>query len=112
MLLRGPSRDWEKGEQFTMTAYLVRRVMWAVLILLLLSIFFTGFFLPISGFMWPAGIISNLLPMTHGMEGFQSLLLKGEGVSSGVWWSLLVISALAYGLVALTMRHQYRRIGQ
>jgi ABC-2 type transport system permease protein len=79
------------------------------MLVLLLSIFFTGFFLPITGFMWPAWIISALLPMTHAIEGFQELLLKGNAVPSGVWIALLVITALSYGLIWLIMRRQYRR---
>ncbi len=75
----------------------------------MLSIFFTGFFLPMTGFAWPAWIIAVLLPMTHALEGFCALLLEGRGVSSDLWWALLVISALAYGLVLLIMRRQYRK---
>jgi ABC-2 type transport system permease protein len=80
-----------------------------VMLLLLLSIFFTGFFLPITGFAWPAWIIALLLPMTHALEGFRALLLEGRGVSSDLWWALLIISALAYGLVGLIMRRNFRK---
>jgi ABC-type polysaccharide/polyol phosphate export permease len=75
----------------------------------LLSVFFTGFFLPMTGFAWPAWIIAILLPMTHALEGFRALLLEGRGVSSDLWWALLLISALSYGLVLLIMRRQYRK---
>jgi ABC-2 type transport system permease protein len=80
-----------------------------VMLLLLLSIFFTGFFLPITGFAWPAWIIALLLPMTHALEGFRALLLEGKDVSTGIWWGLLIVAALAYGLVALIMGRKYRK---
>ena len=80
-----------------------------VMLLLLLSIFFTGFFLPITGFAWPAWIIALFVPMTHALQGFRALLLEGKGVSSDIWWALLIISVLAYGLVLVIMRRQYRK---
>ena len=79
------------------------------MLLLLLSIFFTGFFLPLSGFSWPAWIVGALLPMTHAIEGFQELLLKGSTVSGGVWFALVFLSLLSYGMVLVIMRWQYRR---
>jgi ABC-2 type transport system permease protein len=82
------------------------------MLLLLLSIFFTGFFLPMTGFMWPAWLISALLPMTHAIEGFQELLLKGDSVDFSVWLGLGLITLLSYGLVGLIMRRRYTRIAQ
>jgi ABC-2 type transport system permease protein len=79
------------------------------MLLLLLSVFFTGFFLPINGFQWPAWIIAFFLPMTHAIEGLQSLILRGEPVPSAVWFGLGLISLLSYGLVGLVMRRRYRR---
>lgn len=79
------------------------------MLVLLLSIFFTGFFLPLTGFSWPAWIIGAMLPMTHAIEGFQELLLKGNPVPGAVWFSLLVLVLLSYGPVLLIMRRQYRR---
>jgi ABC-2 type transport system permease protein len=78
------------------------------MLVLLLSIFFTGFFLPITGFEWPAWIIALLLPMTHAITGFQNLLLAGSSVTFGLWLGLGIIIFVAYGLVFLIMRRQYR----
>jgi len=80
------------------------------MLVLLLSIFFTGFFLPITGFTWPAWIIAILIPMTHAINGFQSLLLAGIPVSSDIWVIMLIISLLAFGFVALVMRRQYKKV--
>jgi ABC-2 type transport system permease protein len=80
------------------------------MLVLLLSIFFTGFFLPITGFLWPAWIIALFIPMTHAIEGFQSLMLSGASVDSAVWQGLVLIIILAYGTVSLIMRRQYRKV--
>lgn len=80
------------------------------MLLLLLSIFFTGFFLPITGFRWPAWIIALLLPMTAGIEGYQQLLLWGEPVPRDTWLWLSLLALLAFGLVGLVMRRQYRKL--
>jgi ABC-2 type transport system permease protein len=78
------------------------------LLVLLLSIFFTGFFLPLAGFRWPAWIIAALLPMTHALGAFQKLMLSATR-DQGVWLGLGLIIVLSYGLVALIMRRQYRK---
>jgi ABC-2 type transport system permease protein len=80
------------------------------MLVLLLSIFFTGFFLPVTGFAWPAWIIALLIPMTSAIEGFQQLLLAGTSASSDPWILLTVIILLSYGLVSLVMRRQYRKV--
>jgi ABC-2 type transport system permease protein len=80
------------------------------MLVLLLSIFFTGFFLPITGFAWPAWIIAVLIPMTHAINGFQSLLLAGNPVGADIWVIMLIIILLAFGLVSLIMRRQYRKV--
>jgi ABC-type polysaccharide/polyol phosphate export permease len=59
---------------------------------------------------WPAWIVGALLPMTHTIKGFQELLLKGGPVPEGVWFALIFLSLLSYGLVGLIMRRQYRKI--
>lgn len=80
------------------------------MLVLLLSIFFTGFFLPITGFAWPAWIIALLIPMTYAIEGFQYLMLAGDPVNWFVWFGLGFITLLSYGAVLLIMRRQYRKV--
>ena len=79
------------------------------MLLLLLSIFFTGFFLPITGFAWPAWIIALSIPMTSGIEGFQNLMLAGKPVGGTAWFLLSVITVSSFGIVMLIMRRQYRQ---
>jgi ABC-2 type transport system permease protein len=80
------------------------------MLFLLLSIFFTGFFLPRTGFNWPAWIIAALIPMTHAIEGFQDLMLAGTNLASGAFTGFILIIVLSYGLVLLIMRRQYRKV--
>jgi ABC-2 type transport system permease protein len=80
------------------------------MLVLLLSIFFTGFFLPITGFAWPAQLIALLIPMTSAIVGFQQLMLAGTSASADPWILLTVITLLSYGLVSLIMRRQYRKV--
>ena len=80
------------------------------MLVLLLSIFFTGFFLPITGFRWPALIIALLIPMSYAVESFQYLLLAGDLPNGGNLVALAVVALLAYGMVLLIMKRQYRRI--
>jgi len=79
------------------------------MLVLLLSIFFTSFFLPITGFAWPAWVIALLIPMTHAITGFQEVVLAGSSVTFGVWLGLALIILLSYGLVLLIMRRQFRK---
>jgi hypothetical protein len=36
-------------------------------------------------------------------------LLEGKGVSSDIWWALVIVAGLAYGLVGLIMRRNFRK---
>jgi ABC-2 type transport system permease protein len=71
------------------------------MLVLLLSVFFTGFFLPLEGFTPIAQPISMILPMTHGLLGIQSLMLVGRTPGIETWLSLLVIILVTYSLVLL-----------
>jgi len=80
------------------------------MLVLLMSIFFTGFFLPITGFAWPAWIIYALLPMSSAISGFKHYLLIGTSPLPVVWVGLGLITLISYGLVLLIMRRQYRKV--
>lgn len=80
------------------------------MLLLLLSIFFTGFFLPITGFAWPAWIIAFSIPMTMGVESFQQLMLAGQPAPSQNLALLGTLAIAYFGLVMLIMRRQYRKV--
>ena len=80
------------------------------MLMLLLSVFFTGFFLPITGFALPAWVIAGLIPMTYAIQGFQNVMLEGVPVGLLPWIGLSFLTVLAYSLVLLIMRRQYRKV--
>ena len=49
------------------------------MLVLLLSIFFSGFFLPLENFRVPIHSLGYALPLTHGIAGFQAIMLRGIG---------------------------------
>lgn len=47
------------------------------MIVLLASMFFSGFVLPISALMWPIRVVSYFLPVTYGILTLQDVMLRG-----------------------------------
>jgi ABC-2 type transport system permease protein len=80
------------------------------MIALLFSIFFSGLFLPLPGFTRLAAPVSAALPMTHGLEGLQALILIGRAPDLWVWISLALITLVSYGLVLVIMRRISRQV--
>ncbi|WP_448541837.1 ABC transporter permease [Roseiflexus sp.] len=79
------------------------------MISLLLSIFFSGFFISRDSFAaWVAPIIA-LVPMSHGVEGFQDVMLRGIPPDPEVWIELGIIAAATFGLVTFLTQRQFRR---
>jgi ABC-2 type transport system permease protein len=79
------------------------------MISLLLSIFFSGFFIALESFAWPALPVSYSIPMTHGLAGFQHLMLRGIAPPPWTWLGLSAIAAVTFLLVVLITRRQLRR---
>jgi ABC-2 type transport system permease protein len=78
------------------------------MLMLLLSIFFGGFFLPLENFWEPIRAVSYLLPLTPGILGLQDIMLRG--IAPQLWiWLLLGGSALVtFLLVNLFAGRQLR----
>lgn len=79
------------------------------MISLLLSIFFSGFFIALDSFAWPALPVAYAIPMTHGLAGFQNLMLKGIPVSPWSWAGLAGIAAATFALVVALTNRQLRQ---
>ena len=79
------------------------------MLVLLLSIIFSGFFLPLDNFLLPVRIISYALPMTHGIVGFRNLMLEGVLPDASTWLALGVVSVLTFAVVWLLANRQLRR---
>jgi ABC-2 type transport system permease protein len=79
------------------------------MISLLLSIFFSGFFIALESFAWPALPVAYSIPMTHGLAGFQRLMLRGIPPTPWTWLGLAAISIVTFLLVVLITRRQLRK---
>ena len=79
------------------------------MLVLLLSVFFTGFFLPLEGFTSIARPISMVIPMTHGLEALESLMLVGRVPGATAWLSLLVIILVTYSMVLVIVPRMNRK---
>lgn len=79
------------------------------MLVLLLSIFFSGFFLPLENFWAPVRVVGYVLPLTHGISGFQDVLLRGLPPTVFTWSALGLISAVTFVAVAILVHLQFRR---
>lgn len=80
------------------------------MLVLLLSIFFSGFFLPLQNFSAYVRPVGYVLPLTHGLSSFQNIMLRGTAPSLLAWGALSAISVVAALLVGLVWRRQFRRV--
>ncbi|MDL2335100.1 MAG: ABC transporter permease [Chloroflexota bacterium] len=77
-----------------------RQAVQLCLLLLLASVFFSGFVLPVHEFREGVQYGAYALPVTHGIRLLQDLMLRGNSTS---WWQLGVLGALAGGFLILTV---------
>lgn len=77
-----------------------RQAVQLCLLLLLASVFFSGFVLPVHEFREGVQYAAYVLPVTHGIRLLQDLMLRGD---TNVWWQLGVLGALALGFLILTV---------
>jgi ABC-2 type transport system permease protein len=80
------------------------------MLVLLLSIFFSGFFLPLENFRAPINYVGYALPLTHGIAGFQAIMLRGAAPSDLSWLLLIAISIVTFGAVTAISQWQFRRV--
>jgi ABC-2 type transport system permease protein len=77
-----------------------RQAVQLALLLLLASVFFSGFVLPVSEFREGVQLASYALPVTHGIRLLQDVMLRGD---TNAWWQLGVLAALALAFLVLTV---------
>ena len=80
------------------------------MLMLLLSIFFGGFFLPLANFKTFVQPLIYAIPLTHGILGFQSILLKGTTPALLNWVLLSVIAIFMYVVTQVLFRRQLSRL--
>jgi ABC-2 type transport system permease protein len=81
-----------------------RQAVQLTLLLLLASVFFSGFVLPTDEFRPLAQAFANLLPVTHGIVLFQGSMLQGTALPIAALVSLAGLTLVAGGLSWLLLR--------
>jgi ABC-2 type transport system permease protein len=69
------------------------------MLVLLASVFFSGFVLPLDQFITPLRIAAYSLPVTHGIQLLQDFMLRG-GTNAG--WELVLLAVIGVVLFLLT----------
>ncbi|MGE5250684.1 MAG: ABC transporter permease [Bacteroidota bacterium] len=80
------------------------------MLMLLVSIFFSGFFLPLENFVPAMRLLTSIVPLTHGIQAFQDIMLKGANPSFENWVMLAIIALVAFLAVQVIFRRQLRRL--
>lgn len=80
------------------------------MIILLASIFFSGFFLPLYRLWEPVRVISWLLPATYGTDLLQSIMLRGQPGDIVLYVALLLFSLLFFLIAWRQLRRQMARL--
>jgi ABC-2 type transporter. len=76
-----------------------RQAVQLALLVLLGSVFFSGFVLDVQQFAPAVQVIGDLLPVTHGIRLLQDLMLRGATTES---WRLMVLVAITLVTLATT----------
>ncbi len=79
------------------------------MIVLLASMFFSGFVLPISALVWPIRVVSYLLPVTYGIITLQDVMLRGMAPSVPYLLALLGQGIILFIISLLIFRRQFVR---
>ena len=76
-----------------------RQAVQLALLLLLASVFFSGFVLPINEFREGVQYGAYALPVTHGIRLLQDLMLRGDTTA---WWQMTALAGIGIVLLILT----------
>ena len=76
-----------------------RQAVQLALLLLLASVFFSGFVLPINEFREGVQYGAYALPVTHGIRLLQDLMLRGDTTA---WWQMTALAVIGIVLLVLT----------
>jgi ABC-2 type transport system permease protein len=78
------------------------------LLVLLASVFFSGFVLPITEFTQPVRAVAYTLPVTHGIRLLQDLMLRGSTTHAWEFLALIVIATVTVVLAWVGLRRGMR----
>ena len=85
-----------------------RQAIQYTMLVLLLSVFFSGIFLALDSFLPGTRYLSSIIPMTHAVQGFSTIMLKGTRPAPGTWAGLSAISIIAFWLVLWLTQRAFR----
>ena len=74
------------------------------MVVLLVSIFFTGFVLPLDQLTVPVRWVSYLVPATYGIAGLQDVIFRGQPATPPLMAALLMYGLVMAGLAWLAVR--------
>jgi ABC-2 type transport system permease protein len=74
------------------------------MLVLLASVFFSGFVLPLDQFVAPLRLAAYSLPVTHAIQLLQDLMLRGETNQGWEFTALGVIGVVLFVLTSMTLR--------
>jgi ABC-2 type transport system permease protein len=74
------------------------------MVVLLVSIFFTGFVLPLDQLTAPVRYVSYLVPGTYGIGGLQDVVFRGQMAEPALVGGLVVYAAVMAALAWLSLR--------
>ena len=97
------------GLLFSLVADSERQAVQLSMILLLASVFFSGFVLPVTDFADWARYLAYLLPVTHGIALLQDLMLRGEILQAWMIGALVAIGLVLYAGSLIRLRRIMRR---
>jgi ABC-2 type transport system permease protein len=80
------------------------------MLVLLASVFFSGFVLPLDEFSAPVQWFAYLLPVTHGIQLFQDFMLRGRTNSDWEIAALGVMGAVLFLATAISLQRAMSRI--
>jgi len=78
------------------------------MLILLASVFFSGFVLPVTDFAQWMQYVAYGLPVTHGIAALQELMLRGQVVDTWMLGALLGIGVVLYVGSLLRLRRVLR----
>lgn len=79
------------------------------MIVLLTSVFFSGFILELYTLWEPVRIISWLLPVTYGILLLRDIMLRGYAVNAALMWQLVAIGLVLFGLAWWLLRRSMQQ---
>ncbi len=97
------------GSTFSLLSASQENAVQLTMLVLLASVFFSGFFLPISAFQPPATYVSVALPVTHGILALQDLMLRGHLSSYQPMIFLGWVGLLFFAITTHLLNRELRR---